>query len=125
MPDIPPAPPSPPLRMPNSDLSTDAYAEDETLDDIVIHPEDSASRQQLPFDPELLSPSIGGSALTNVISAVSFPLLMWLPDSRENGRAGCGKTKTEKSTLAKMGNFDGNVKDVRPSSTMCSSLTLA
>jgi hypothetical protein len=111
--------------MPNSDLSTDAYAEDETLDDIVIHPEDSASRQQLPFDPELLSPSIGGSALTNVISAVSFPLLMWLPDSRENGRAGCGKTKTEKSTLAKMGNFDGNVKDVRPSSTMCSSLTLA
>jgi hypothetical protein len=73
MPDIPPAPPSPPLRMPNSDLSTtDAYAEDETLDDIVIHPEDSASRQQLPFGPELLSPSIGGSTLANVISAVSF-----------------------------------------------------
>jgi hypothetical protein len=59
--------------MPNSHLSTtDAYAEDETLDDIVIHPEDSASRQQLPFGPELLSPSIGGSELTNVISAVSF-----------------------------------------------------
>ena len=72
MPDIPPAPPSPPLRMHNSDLSTDAYADDETLDDIVIHPEDVASRQQLPFDPELLSPSITSSVLTNVISAVSF-----------------------------------------------------
>jgi hypothetical protein len=58
--------------MPNSDLSTDASAEDETLDDIVIHPENSASWQLLPFDPELLSPSIGGSTLTNVISAVSF-----------------------------------------------------
>jgi hypothetical protein len=56
--------------MPNSDLSTDADADDETPDDIVIHPEDSASRQQLPFDPELLSPSFGGSALTNAISAV-------------------------------------------------------
>jgi hypothetical protein len=64
MPDIPPATPSPPPRMPNSDLSTDAYAEDETLDDIVIHPENSASWQLLPFDPELLSPSIGGSTLT-------------------------------------------------------------
>jgi hypothetical protein len=58
--------------MPNSDFSTDAYAEDETLDEIVIRPEDWASRRQLPFDPELLSPPIGGSALTNVISAVSF-----------------------------------------------------
>jgi hypothetical protein len=73
MPDIPLAPPSPPLRMPNSDLNTtDAYAEDETVIDIVIHPEDSASRQQLPFGPELLSPSVGSSELTNVISAVSF-----------------------------------------------------
>jgi hypothetical protein len=52
--------------MPNSDLSTDAYAENETLDDIVIRPENSASRQQLPFDLELFSPSIGGSTSTNV-----------------------------------------------------------
>jgi len=29
---IPPAPPSPPLGMPNSDLDTDAYAEDKALD---------------------------------------------------------------------------------------------
>jgi hypothetical protein len=73
MSDIPPAPPSPPLRTPNSDLSTDSDAEDETPDDIVIHPEDSASRQPLPFNPELLSLSFGGSALTNVLSAVSWP----------------------------------------------------
>jgi hypothetical protein len=95
--------------MSNSDLSTDVYAEDETIDNIVIHPEDSASRQQLPFDPEFLSPeSIGGSVLMNVISAVSFPLLMCLLDSCKNEQAGCGKTKMEKSTPAKMGNFHGN-----------------
>jgi hypothetical protein len=41
-----------------------------------------------------------------------FSLLMCLPDSRKNRRVGCGKLKTEKSTLAKMGNFDGNAEDV-------------
>ena len=56
--------------MPNSDLSTDAYAEDEALDDIVVRPEDSASQRQLLVDPELLSPPMGGSAMTNVTSVV-------------------------------------------------------
>jgi len=56
--------------MPNSDLRPDAYAEDEALDDIVVRPEDSASQRQLLVDPELLSPPMGGSAMTNVTSVV-------------------------------------------------------
>jgi len=35
---VPPAPPSPPLRIHNCNLGTDAYAEDEALDDIVVRP---------------------------------------------------------------------------------------
>jgi hypothetical protein len=43
--------------MPNSDLSTDAYAEDEAL----VRPEDSASQRQRHVDPQLLFPPMGGS----------------------------------------------------------------
>jgi hypothetical protein len=46
MPEVPLAPTSPPLIMPNSDFSTDPHAEDERLDDIVIRPDDSASLRQ-------------------------------------------------------------------------------
>ena len=98
--------------MPNSDLSADAYAEDEALDDIVVRPEDSASQRQLLVDPELLSPPMGSSAMTNVTSVVTSSFLLCLPDSHENGQVGCGKPKTEKSTLVSMGNFDGDAEDV-------------
>jgi len=39
-----PAPSSPPLRMPNSDLRADAYPEEETLDDLLVRLKDSASQ---------------------------------------------------------------------------------
>jgi hypothetical protein len=41
--------------MPNSDLSMNAYAEDETLDDILIRPEASPTQRQLALDAELFS----------------------------------------------------------------------
>jgi hypothetical protein len=84
MKDTPLASPSPLLRIPNNDLSTGAYAEDERLV-IVIAP-----RTRLPggnpLDPELFYPPIGRCALANFIPTVSLPLLMCLPESRETGR---------------------------------------
>ena len=43
------------------------------LDDIVVRPKDSASQRQLSFVLESFSPPIGGGALTDVTSAISFP----------------------------------------------------
>jgi len=86
--------------MPNSGLTTDAYAEDETLNNIVVRPEDMASQRQLRFVPELFPPPIGGSASTDVTLGASFPFYPLLTCPRENGRVRCGEPKTEKCTLA-------------------------
>jgi hypothetical protein len=113
MPDIPPAPPSPPLRMPNSDLSTDAYAEDETLKDIVIHPEDSASATT-PFRPRITLTIdwrqrvdkcyIGCFvSLSDVSTGLTRKRTSWVWQA-ENGE--------EYAAYCKMGNFDGNAEDV-------------
>jgi hypothetical protein len=104
--------------MPTSDLSTDASAEEERPNDIVIRPEDSASRRQLPLDPALLSPPTRRQCVDNVTSAVSLSFTDMSTGLAKADGLGVTSRKTEKSTLAKIGNFGGNAEDVAASSTI-------
>jgi len=73
------------------------YAEDEILDGIVVRPEDSTSQRKLPFVPELSPPPIGGSALTDVTSTVSYSFTGVSTGFTRNGRFRCGVSRNRRS----------------------------
>jgi hypothetical protein len=97
--------------MPNSDLRANAYPEEETLDDLLVRPEDSASQPRHPSIRESFTQR-SAERIDLVHCLFRSPLQKLPPDSHENGRAVSGLPKTEKSTMALMGNLDGNAEDV-------------
>ena len=106
-----PAPSSQPLRMPNSDLRANAYPAVETLADLLVRPEDSASQRRHRSIRESFTHR-SAERIDVVHCLFRFPLQRLPLDSHENGRAVSGLPKTEKSTMVTMGNFDGNAEDV-------------